>query len=45
MARPKGSKNKTTQELKIEADLIKKKAEIKELEIKKKQLADERRQG
>lgn len=42
MARAPGVKNKTPQELKIEADLLKKKAEIKLLEAKRKTMKDAR---
>jgi hypothetical protein len=42
MARPLGSKNKTPQELKIDADIMKKKAETKILELKRKELMKER---
>lgn len=45
MARPLGSKNKTPQELKIEAEILKKKAENMELERKRKALAEQRKQG
>lgn len=38
MGRPAGTKNKTPQELKVEAELLKRKAEIKELERKRKEL-------
>ena len=43
MGRPKGVKNKTPQELKIEAELLKRKAEMKELEHKRKELQKQRR--
>lgn len=43
MARPLGSKNKSPQELKIEADILKKKAEAKILEQKLKKHQQERR--
>lgn len=43
MARPLGSKNKTPQELKTEADILKRKAETKILEQKLKKLQQERR--
>ena len=42
MARPPGSKNKTPQELKIEAEILKKKAENMELERKRKALAEQK---
>lgn len=42
MARPLGSKNKTPQELKVEAEILKRKAEIMVLEQKKKVLRKER---
>lgn len=42
MARPLGSKNKTPQELKIEADIMKKKAETMLLERKRQELKKER---
>lgn len=45
MGRPLGSKNKTPQELKTEADMLKKKAELMELERKRKELAKQRQQG
>lgn len=45
MGRPIGSKNKTPQELKTEAELLKKKAEMMELERKRKLLQEQRRQG
>ena len=43
MGRPAGVKNKTPKELLIEADLLKKKAEMKELERKRKELQKQRR--
>jgi hypothetical protein len=45
VGRPLGSKNKTPLELKIEADLLKKKAEMMELERKRKELKAQRQQG
>lgn len=45
MGRPLGSKNKTPQELKTEAELLKKKAEMMELERKRKLLQEQRQQG
>lgn len=45
MARPQGSKNKTPQELKIEAEILKRKAENMELERKRRELAKQRQQG
>ena len=42
MGRPAGVGNKTPQELKIEAELLKRKAEMKELERKRKVLQKER---
>ena len=45
MARPPGSKNKTPQELKIEAEILKKKAENMELERKRKALAEQNKVG
>ena len=45
MPRLPGSKNKTPQELKIEAEILKKKAENMDLERKRKALAEQRQQG
>ncbi len=45
MPRLPGSKNKTPQELKIEAEILKKKAENMELERKRIALAEQRRRG
>lgn len=42
MPRPLGSKNKTPIELKVEAEILKKKAETKILEKKLEKLKDER---
>lgn len=42
MGRPAGVGNKTPQELKIEAELLKRKAEMKDLERKRKELAKQR---
>jgi len=42
MARPIGSKNKTPEQLKIEADILKKKAEIKIQEKKLKDMKNKR---
>jgi hypothetical protein len=43
MGRPAGVKNKTPQELKIEAELLKRKAEMLDLERKRKELQKQRR--
>lgn len=45
IGRPPGSKNKTPEELKIDAGLLKKKAEMMELESKRKILKAQRQQG
>ncbi|MGL5226022.1 MAG: hypothetical protein ACRC8Q_11990 [Aeromonas sp.] len=45
MGRPLGAKNKTPQELKVEADLLKKKAEMMELERKRKLMSQQRQAG
>ncbi len=45
MARPLGSKNKTTAELKVEGELIKQKARLKELQEQKKALEAARRKN
>ena len=45
MGRPLGSKNKSPQELKTEAEMLKKRAEMMELERKRTELANQRRQG
>jgi hypothetical protein len=42
MARPLGSKNKTPAELKIDAKILARKAELKELTAKKKALRQQR---
>ncbi len=42
MARPQGSRNKTAEELKVDAQIAMIKAQKKELDAKKKKLADER---
>jgi len=43
MARPLGSKNKTPAELKVDAEMLKKKAELQELAKKKKALEAQRK--
>ena len=45
MGRPPGVKNKTTQELKVEADILKKRAEMMELERKRKEMSKQRQTG
>lgn len=42
MGRPVGSKNKSPAELKTEAELLKKKAEMMELELKRKEHQEQR---
>jgi len=42
MGRPPGVKNKTPQELKVDAELLKKKAEMQELERKRRVLSKQR---
>ncbi len=42
MARPLGSKNKTPSELKLDAEMLKKKAEMQLIKIKRRELARER---
>ena len=43
MAGPLGSRNKTPAELKVDADMLRKKAELQELAKKKKALAEQRK--
>lgn len=43
MGRPLGSRNKTPAELKVDADMLKKKAELQELAKKKKVLEAQRK--
>ena len=45
MGRPPGVKNKTPQELKVDAEMLKKKAEMQELERKRRDLAKQRQLG
>lgn len=45
MGRPLGVKNKTPQELILEAELLKKKAQMQELERKRKELVSQRQKG
>ena len=45
MGRPAGVKNKTPQELKINAEMLKKKAEMQELERKPRELEKQRQMG
>lgn len=45
MGRPKGVGNKTPAELKVDADMLRKKAEMQELERKRRELALQRQTG
>lgn len=45
MGRPPGVKNKTPQELILEAELLKKKAQMQELERKRRELEKQRQMG
>jgi hypothetical protein len=45
MGRPLGSKNKTPAELKLDAEMLKKKAEMQLIEKKRRELAKERQMG
>ena len=45
MGRPAGVKNKTPQELKVDAEMLMKKAEMQELERKRRELAKQRQMG